>query len=582
MSAFFLTNNNNATTLDIAISIFEKRGFDKPHRFHLSCGELLLYSKMDLVVRNYITEGERGLYCVGTIVYKNKSYHDSLKQLWDDLNNNRFDLLSAVGEFVLLYDNGREVLVIRDITGMYKLFCDKEKSFLTSSFMAASAQVSFEPNKEAIVEEFLYGFVAAPDTLNKNILDIRDCSIGWVRWYDVPKNTVVTRSKNRKSSIERQYKVISQYMEKVKALAEEYGAECGLSGGCDSRLIYASVNAKCCPLKTIHTHQTSKIHDNEIKAVKQIANVCSTPVVIIPTTYIAECEPRVIDETLRGNVLFFDARNGKNIGAANQTYMKWYKTATASDNGVTFSGVAGEIYRDFYHSKYPFYRFNEWLEDRQFEHNVKKIIAVDDYDASLKRIKSKVSKAIEKDIEINITPYDAKRFFDKYRVPNALSNVVSTFNQTSFYLTPFAENHLISVAAPDAKWQEHAGFYEGDIIERFNHEVAKLSTSRGYNFVDSNIKEKAKWIVLSHTPLVISRKLLSKDSESTRDRRVSSAETLLSKSEFFKSAFSYISSLFPNWDFSPFKKGEVPINNFVFVVCAVYETSLLSETSDIQ
>lgn len=576
MSAFFLAKDHNEPILNVAATVFEKRGFHKPQRFNLSCGGLLLYSKTDLEVCNYITEGNQGLYCIGTIVYRNKSYHESIKLLWDDLKNGCFDIFSAVGEFVLLYDNGTEVVVIRDLTGMYKLFTDKDKRFLTSSFMAASAQVPFEPNTNAIVEEFMYGFIAAPDTLNRNILDVRDDSVDWIKWFHANENIKISHSKNKKASVKKQQEAIAQYMQKVRALAEEYGTECGLSGGCDSRLIYASVNDKCCPLRSIHTHQTSVIHNHEIKAVKKLASVCSTPVVIIPTTYLPDCESKVIDETLRENVLFFDARNGKNIGASNQTYTKWYKVATSNGNGVTFSGVAGEIYRDFYHSKHPLYRFDAWLEDRQFEHNAKNIIADDDYKASLNNIKAKFSKTIDKTIGPFIRPTDAKRFFDQYRVPNALSNVVSTYNQTSFYLTPFAENKLIVTAAPDARWHEHSGFYEGEIINGFNHEVAKLPTSRGYNLIDSNPKERLKWFVLSHAPIAVSRFFLGRSSKKLDESRAKSIKTLMSKSSYFKEAFAYTSSLFPKWDFSFFFTGEVPINNFVFAVCAIYEISLLS------
>ena len=577
MSAFFIVPTAQAPLINVAERVFEKRGIRGGRHFTLSCGELLLYPKQMLDVENFKANDKGSIFCIGTPVYKGLSYDESQKQMLDDFQQGKLQTELLLGEYVLIFDVGGRVSVLTDATGMYKLFTDLDSRFVTSSFMAAAACTAHTINHLAVAEQMLYGFVGAPDTLVNEVVCLKNpkekASVSWIQWLGHEQHPNLKRSKTKAESVKRQHDAISEYLKGVRALVHEFGGECGMSGGNDSRLVYASVNAACEPLKSVHTHCTSNVHNKEINVVKKVVGILGTPLNMVPTTYISDCDGDTINETLRENVMYFDARNAENIGAFSQTHTQWYKKAAANGNGVTFSGIAGEIYRDFYHTKVPRFGFNRWLESRVFAKGIKSMIPCGLYDGAMRRITEKVQTETGLDLQKKTNPIVAKRFFDCYRIPNALSNVVHANNQMSFYLAPFTESMLIRTAKPDGCWHEHCGEYEGKITTAFMPNVAAIPGSNGYPLSDVPHKDLLKWYMLSRLPFALwDKKTKSDKGNSSNAKRL---EQVLEKSTYLQSAMRCFNSIFPDWNMDSATRGCVLLNNYIFTICAVYEITML-------
>lgn len=577
MSAFFLANENNSPLIGIAESVFDKRGIRGGRRFSLSSGELLLYPKQMIEVENFKSNEKGSVYCIGTPVYKGLSYNDAQIQLLDDFQKRQLKSELLFGEYVLIFDDEGEITIMTDATGMYKLFTDKDSRFVSSSFMAAAACTSHTINKMAVAEQMLYGFIGAPDTLVNEVICLKNKqekeSVTWLKWSYHQKSPELKRSNTKKESVKRQHNAICEYMQSVKALVHEFGGECGMSGGNDSRLVYASVNSACEPLKSVHTHCTSNVHQNEINVVEKVVKTLNTPLNMVKTTYITECDGDTINKTLRENVLYFDARNAENIGAFSQTHTQWYKKASANGCGVTFSGIAGEIYRDFYHTKIPRFRFDKWLESRVFARGIKSMIPDDLYNKTVKRITEKVQIETGLDLQKWTNPIIDKRFFDCYRIPNALSNVVHANNQMSFYLAPFTDQLLIKNAKPDRKWHEHSGEYEGKITASFMPKAADIPGSNGYVLSRVPISVMLRWYIISLMPFAFWNKLTR--SEKGNPANAKRLKTALEKSFYLREAMDYFKSVFPDWNMESAINGSVLLNNYIFTICMVHEISKL-------
>ena len=577
MSAFFLVNEKGSPLINTAANVFETRGIRGGRRFVLSCGELLLFSKQMLNVENFKSNDKGSIYCIGTPVYKSLSYDDTQGELLDDFQKGQLKTEKLYGEYVLIFDVGGVVSVMTDATGMYKLFADKDSRFVSSSFMAAAACTSHTINKISVAEQMLYGFIGAPDTLVNEVICLKNQKernlVSWLKWLYHEQHPDLKRSKTKTESVQRQYKAISEYMQGVKALVQEFGGECGMSGGNDSRLIYASVNAACEPLKSVHTHCTSNVHQKEIDVVKKVVETLNTPLNMVPTTYISECDGDTINDTLRENVMYFDARNAENIGAFSQTHTQWYKKAAANGCGVTFSGIAGEIYRDFYHTKIPRFRFDKWLESRVFARGIKSMIPDDLYYKTVKRITDKVQMETGLDLQKRTNPIIDKRFFDCYRIPNALSNVVHANNQMSFYLAPFTDSLLIRTAKPDRKWHEHSGEYEGKITVAFMPLVADIPGSNGYVLSHVPFSVVLRWKIISLLPFTLWNRM----TRSVKGNPVNAKrfELVMGKSTYLKNAMACFKSIFPDWNMESATNGSVLLNNYIFTICMVYEISKL-------
>lgn len=578
MAAFFLARKGFENLINTAEKVFGKRGLNNGKRYTFPCGEILVYPKQIVDCENTIYNENCSLFCVGTVVYKSLGYRESLNKLLSDFKNGEIDCNELWGEFVIVFVFNEEIYVLTDETRMYKLFSDKEKRFLTTSFMAAAACTDCTVNDTAVTEQILYGFVSAPDTLVNEVYEIKYDDLRndfkWIKWIENKSIVNKKRAKSEKESVENQTKIIKQYIKSVFKISSQYGAECGMSGGCDSRLIYTSLNAEKLRLNSVHTHSTSDIHDKEINVVKQITDLYKTPLVKIPTTFILDCESEEIDKILKENVLYFDCRNAETIGSFSQTHTRWYKEKTANKNGVTFSGIGGEIYRDFYFTQGIVFSIKKWLDARVFIPFAENIIPKDEYKRVLQRIILKIEKALGVKKRIYCKSF-SKRYFDKYRIPNALSNVVHANNQMSFYLAPFTESKLIGQAKYDNKWQDRCGEYEGKIIGCFNSKSPEFMTSKGYNLSHIPKTTNLKWKFRGFIPsfMWINKKNSAKIDKELHDK----LEYALKNTDYFLKAFNAFKIRYNNWNFEPVLNGRVPLNSFMFTVCAFYEINELKK-----
>lgn len=579
MAGFFLTKGKNDRAIECAIQTFKKRGFQKYHIFSTSCGELLLYSKQLVTVENYCVLPNAAIYCVGTIVYKGKSYRESLSALLADFINKQVDESELLGSYVVIIDYRNETSILTDATGMYKLFTDQERSFLSTSFMAAAANTNCTINDLAVAEQLLYGFVSAPDTLVKEIIDINRCmdreKLTWVSWLDSGTNATYSVSDSMEKGVQLQVEQIRKYMRSVSALAVEFGAECGLSGGCDSRLIYVSTNENGCQLNSAHSHKTSRIHNKEIEVVSKLTELYHTTLNIVPTEYLLDCDPETIDWVIRENTMYFDCRNAEAIGAFSQTHTRAYKKQVANGNGLTFSGIGGEIYRDFYYSSNRHINVKNWLESRIFLPAVREIFDRQTYNDTVKRIIEKIRMCTGNAPEARFS----KRYFDSYRIPQALSNVVHANNQESFFLAPFTEQQMVLAARSDEQWQDHCGEYEGKIIGAFQKAASMLMTSKGYSLSSIPASTKLKWRVRAYYPDFM---WIMRNNCVHKNRQIQEKfSKALEKSNYMSVVYNDFKQSYASWNFADVENGKISLSNVIFTAASLYELKHLGNTGRI-
>ena len=570
MSAFVLLHNNDRERVEVVQSLFKYRGFTGGRSFSTSEGTLLLYSKQNLAVENYYLSDDCSVYCIGTIVYKGLSYADSLKALALDYASGVLETNRLRGAFVIFLDKVSEMSILTDNTRMYRIYTDLERDFLSSSLMVAAALTKTQISEDAVVEQLLCGYVGGGATLIQDVQDV-SFDLKQVYWLNEVAKLSETKGKvrgNKETRAKTNAKILHDYLQDVKSISTEFGTECGLSGGCDSRLVFSSVNVDCVSMKSVHTHQTSNVHDKEINVVKKLSQLYNVPLKIIPTTYLPYYDGN-IDDVLRENVLYFDARNAGNIGAMSQTHTRKYKKQTSGDASLTFSGIGGEIYRNFYFTNMPVIQVTGWMESRIFEPGAHLLFPKTTYKRVLKRIAQKIAECVGQGTGNYVCSSFSKRYFDSYRIPYALGNVVNANNQMSFYLAPFTESRLIEEAKADNRYQDHCGEYEGRILSQFDSTATSIHTSRGYTLAYIPKKVSLKWKLMGLLPAFVWR-LYEKRHRFDQNQKDAYA-MLKSKSTYFRDALKNFQTMFPCWSYQVVDAGFVPLNNFVFTVCAVYE-----------
>ncbi|MDO4563066.1 MAG: hypothetical protein Q4C12_04460 [Clostridia bacterium] len=574
MAAFFLARKGSGIDIDAAKRVFAKRSLGALNVFEVGGFELLLYKKRLVDTENFFQTEQGRVFAVGTFAYKGNSYAESLKIALEDFLSGSLDTDEFSGNFVLIFYINGALTLLCDAMNMTHIFSDRERSFMTTSFLAAAAVKKHSVNKTAVYEKLLYGYLTAPDTLSNEIVRLcrkekRFDGVEFVK--NDYKYSPRTSSASREEMVREQCTQIENYFESVKALCTEYGAEQGLSGGYDSRLIYAAACKALGNLTSAHTHNTKDVHNREMALAENIAKVHDTALRKIPTKYITDYEPQEIDEILRTNVYYFDGRNSENIGVFSATHTPWYKEQTTGDARLTFSGVGGEIYRNFYHTSAKTINFKKWLKAHVYTIRAPYLFDKETFET----IQSSIIAKMENEFGIKLSGrtdrFAAKLYFAQNRIPNALACVASANNTQSFYLAPFTESALVDKAYDMYRFAGLYGEFEGEMIKTLDAEVIKCPSSYGYDMTRMPLMQKIKWGLRSILPSDVY--IYKAAHDKANEKEVRKLQKLLAKSAYFSKAYEYFKNEFPNINTAYFEAGNVEINNTVFTVCTLYEMS---------
>ena len=116
MGAFLLCKKVNKTEdIERGLLAFKEKGFEAPSEFQL--GDYRLFSFQKQLVpgqKNTRNDGRAVLVSVGTPVYKQKSYADTLDAVFEDLKTGQFEYARMYGSFVLLFYDGNQIRFVLD------------------------------------------------------------------------------------------------------------------------------------------------------------------------------------------------------------------------------------------------------------------------------------------------------------------------------------------------------------------------------------------------------------------------------------------------------------------------------------
>ena len=274
MGAFILYDKRRKSELDQTAvrDVFARKGFADPLVFSLDQYELHLYRKQLVNTDNYYVNGENAVYMIGTAIYKGLGYQDTIRQLLEDYINDSVEYDRILGSYCAVFFVNRQIGILNDALNVCQLFSDTEERFITSSFLAAANAVqTLTVDRDASLEKLLTGYIVGEQTLFRETKRVVPAlwqgKIQIHRWtpVDVPQ-----KEKNRRAGIQGRVEKIAAYMKDIEKLAAEYKPELGLSGGYDSRLIFAAAQEVWPFSLDLHTHSTEEVQIHRVE--KEIVN----------------------------------------------------------------------------------------------------------------------------------------------------------------------------------------------------------------------------------------------------------------------------------------------------------------------
>ena len=106
MGAFFLFESEKKIDNEAVKRVFLAKGFKDVNVFHLKKMTLWLYKKQLIEDDNYIFfDNGNAIFATGTVIYKGKSYRESLRELLVDFIKDEISFEKLIGSFCLIFSS---------------------------------------------------------------------------------------------------------------------------------------------------------------------------------------------------------------------------------------------------------------------------------------------------------------------------------------------------------------------------------------------------------------------------------------------------------------------------------------------
>jgi len=561
MGAFFLSRTGAQISTAEAKRVFSRKGLGAPNSVHLGGWTLLAYHKVLWTVQNTVADTEDNrVFCCGTVSYRGLGYKASLARLLTDYRASAVDRAQLIGNFCLLFWDGRTISLLTDRLNAQHLFADESCDCVSSSFLAVLAAVPGRRvlNRMAFHEKLCTGYIVGPDTLVEGIHHLNHTLWPWfegktgIRVLNGPPPD--GRDEYHEAgfgrSVRCQLEVLRSYFRKLEPLDAESRAELGLSNGYDSRLLLALSQALPNPIP-LHSHCTVGVHESELAVARELASVGGNELAVFPTTRLEELHEQRRQEIMLNNLYFFDARCINDMGAFSETYTAQYRVRVLGQNRLSLHGLGGEIYRNPYATP-NYFRWNDWMDYAVFYPFAREACGgKNEFEAMRLHRNKKVGARLGVELPGKVGFHTARRYYGLVRMPDSASAVSNAYNQVAMILTPFIETTTLVEALKATPYIGPGGEYEAAMIRELSPPLAAVNSQYGHSFVSTPPRAALESRIKRALPVRLRaarRRRSSADSQ--RNPAIAGYRDLRSRSAYVREIEEVLKTAFPqsDWD----------------------------------
>lgn len=482
MGAFFLHHEKTNILQDKLLYTFQKKGFVQPTKFKLGAYNLYLFKKQLINKNNFVRNNNAIIFACGSLVYKKRSYADSLSKLLTDLNNNILDYGELYGNFILIFYNyeHQKFMIIPDPAFTKSIYFDAKRKIISSDFLAInySYDTNYSMNKLAIVENLITGHLIGPDTYSQGIKKLDKKNIDSLHEY-FPEisfrhyNSKYSNFINRTDAINHANVQLEEYFSSIRSLTEEYGVHIGLTGGFDSRLLLMHANKK---LNNLIINSFWRPNSTDYKIAKEISRVIGLPFFSFEDQ---SFENPDLNRMIQISYWFQDGQVRSQNRWDENFNLPEYAMKLANNHLVGFHGYGGEQYRNADGiSTIPFnsYVLYEWM----FQQGRDPFID--------KKMKMKIFEYIRMKI-IRLIGHPGRCIDLRYikKIQNEIWNTanrntrLNNLNQLMFYFAPFSEYPISHPAYEYVPWIGNSASFQIDMMKKLDIQMASMPSNYGYS-----------------------------------------------------------------------------------------------------
>jgi len=433
------------------------------------------------------TGGSGSAFGTGTFSYKSEGPEESLRLLLDEFTGGRFDHSSLLGHYFIFLFLPSGIKVLTDGTGLVKAYHDSEGSYLASSFLlAARLHKRLSLNRAAATENLLTGGIAGTETLVNEINSFSKASTRLfkdVEFVFPGVNATVDKPSSRTAALERQSELLLTYFKSCRLLAETGGADIGLTGGYDSRLVLACA-LNHIPDLQVHSHYRPA-GSEEWRIARQIAEGerirFISPEVAPPEEMDDEKLRSIINSSLRFN----DGAISLHCNWMEEYNTLEYRLSVLGGKRLGFSGIGGEQYRNQDRLCGKPWLFSQWLKYSYLRKVSGSVFqSGKDEQEMVERLAIKFYSVLgfssgRRFIDI----HDLKRIQNEVLMPAYRGARTDAENRHAWYLSPLADYHISTAAYGITGFLKDSKSFEADLIRMISPSLAAYPMDYGYDLV---------------------------------------------------------------------------------------------------
>jgi hypothetical protein len=510
LGALFLYHKETKIEKESVRLLYKAKGFSEP--VVCDAGEyiLWLYPKQLAGASNSLSNNSGSIFACGSLFYKDLSYRDSLQALLSDFIDECIDPSRLYGNYVLLFHpaGATEITLCADPAFIKNLYFDKERRIISTDFLAFQAALPgfYSLNLNALVENIITGNLITPDTYATEIQRVDRINLPDLEaWFSnlktrVYRPEVKTVFSDFNEAVEDANQRLDEYFRAAAAIADEYGANIGLTGGFDSRLLLMHARRH---FDKLACNSFWRPASREYVNAKDLA---ASAGLSFSSFEDRAFFPSSADESLLRAYLFFDGQVRSQNRWDEEFNLPEYNAQLTPGSLVGFHGCGGEQYRnaDRYSGRMSFRTFirYEWL----FRHS-RDVFR----DEKLKRevcmnLEGKVRRLMEPSGQM-FGLSELKRFQNEIWNTANRATRLNVLNQHQFYFAPFTEYSVSHAAYGYVPYLGTSFRFQVEMMRKADPELASQRNNYGF---DISGGEPMSVRLLSKMASVLPRPLLYK------------------------------------------------------------------------
>ncbi|MFK7964988.1 MAG: hypothetical protein AB8C46_13580 [Burkholderiaceae bacterium] len=418
--------------------------------------------------------------CVGELAYQRKRGRAALTALWHDYEKPGVSVPDDLyGNFHVVIQNASGAWMFGDDLGLLQLFSSHDGQLLSTSWMSC---LLLEPHRLldrlATQDYILNGASHGTSSIVSGITRVPTN-------YRLELATGVMEHADQRSWIN-QYEFASQAaaIDLVSATLIDRTSRClggdpaglvtALSGGYDSRLILAALNATQCPADLF---VYGKPNDEDVLIAQDLGRALGEPVNVLDKSSIDSNQPELGLAQVEANALFFDGTPIDGLfdpGSDRLTRIRHAESAK-----LQLNGGGGEVFRNFFYLGSRSFSATELV--RCFYHQFTRDVFPNrtSYDDYIDSTAANIARAVQNTSGV-LSRTEVEAVYPLFRVRDWTSRTNSIVARYGRYYTPLVDPILVRQALALPMHWKNFGRFEGQLINTLSPTLGSRPLSYGF------------------------------------------------------------------------------------------------------